>query len=210
MSLRNIFIGLCLMPFTTGCLMFVVPKYSVTPPVWLSDEEKNVFPFRVDITRNCGHGFHCLANNETLEMTPISLSDIWGVPPQNRLALLSGVIYSVGAYSFSDTLAVRLYRPGYELVNLNSWDLFAKVRWKPAPALADQARVLDELYDDAAAKIRVHLETGSKSQGHRQALLFGVAEYERLITLVAPGTGSDSLLEEMRTKAKRLRELADK
>jgi hypothetical protein len=46
--------------------------------------------------------------------------------------------------------------------------------WNPAPGLDAQERALDALLPPK------RLEPGSTSAAHREALLFGAAEYERL------------------------------
>jgi hypothetical protein len=107
----------------------------------------------------------------------------------------------------SSQVAVRLYRPGYDLVEIRAREPADGVIWKAAPDLASQERAVDALFSAgtvAAGLTReadpeellfdalVVLEPGSTSDEHRDALLFGAAEYDRLAASVQ-GRDSDAL-----------------
>jgi hypothetical protein len=70
----------------------------------------------------------------------------------------------------SHLLAVRLYRPGYETVEVKAWSS-APIVWKPLHDVKDQAKAVDALVTDVFA---------SESPAHRRMLLFAADEYERL------------------------------
>jgi hypothetical protein len=127
-----------------------------------------------------------------------------------------GIALNYPVYT-SHTVAMRLYRPGYDLVEIDSWQLPEKVAWKKAPDLAAQEKELDRLMltTDEASRPAIWLgrtlRPGSASAAHRQALLFGASEYERLAASAQsshpnPNESSRRLVE----KAGTLRALADK
>src|SRR5262249_55337083 len=60
------------------------------------------------------------------------------------------------------TMAVRLYRPGFDLVEIKSWDAVREVAWTPAPDLAGRETALDNLFRvdqlDRDCKLPAHIE----------------------------------------------------
>jgi hypothetical protein len=104
-----------------------------------------------------------------------------------------GFVGPDGGVCESRTVRVALYRPGYELVVVDSWDLFPKMTWKRG----DQVDALVQLFPVASLELEAaaprhprapllgapYLAPGSVSPEHRQALLFGAAEDERLAAI---------------------------
>jgi hypothetical protein len=142
-------------------------------------------------------------------------------------------------WSWSGThpaVELRLYRPGWRTVRVLAWEWPELVEWEPAATPAEQEKAIDQLlfapdaprfppnseslpekrlgdlsstmfdWDGTSAA----LARGSASTAHREALLFAVTEYERLVSLLPSGAAAD---EGQRTrlilKAQRLRTLAD-
>src|SRR5262249_37497700 len=95
-------------------------------------------------------------------------------------------------------MAVRLYRPGFDLVEIKSWDAVREVAWTPAPDLAGRETALDNLF-------RVdQLDRDCKLPAHIECLEFGASEYERL----SRDAALDSDSERLDAKARALREIA--
>jgi hypothetical protein len=99
----------------------------------------------------------------------------------------------------SHSVSVRLYRPGYDLVEVQSWEKPPQLAWKAVPDVEGQEKTLDKL-------ITWPLEPGSATPAHRKALFFGAQEYARLAA-IAPSADMKARLVE---KASHLREQAEK
>jgi hypothetical protein len=130
-------------------------------------------------------------------LTELPVTPTGTVPAQIKSSLSYGFVYPilvVNAFIHtSHSLALRLYRPGYELVEIESWDQVDRVVWKPVADLETQEKVLDALLAN-------ELFVGSSSAAHRDVLRFGVAEYTRL----AAATQSSRERMRLATKARRL------
>lgn len=98
------------------------------------------------------------------------------VKPSLSYGLAYPLLVANGLSHSSHTVAVRIYRPGYELVEIASWQAPPDLRCKRVDDVFGQAHALDRLYSWP-------LEPGSASEAHREALLFGATEYERLAGL---------------------------
>jgi hypothetical protein len=202
-----------------GCMLpYAVPSVSYVPPFDLECPAGEVHVFRVNIT----HEHFSRASdrdNELCELREVGADGIKKTPGQTSVACTHGVgVGGLGSVTTSHTIAVRLYRPGYETVELNSWDPPGKAIWKPALTAAVQEMALDELFDLGDKKavdgevpaVPRALQPGSKSSAHRDALRFGTAEYAHLAGQV---TGKDESQRKLRDrlveKARRLEQLAD-
>src|SRR5262249_55105685 len=90
---------------------------------------------------------------------------------------------------------VRLYRPGYQLVEIRPDHDSDTIQWKSAPSLADQEEAVDALLDmmnfgwwsprSLFADWSSYLAPGSESPDHRSVVLFAASEYDRLAALSA-------------------------
>ena len=109
-------------------------------------------------------------------------------------------IVAIGPLTFryleGSTLALRLYRPGYELVEIAAWEATNRVEWKRLSAMTVDEAAVNALFGG-------NLEPGSASKAHRAALLFGASEYDRLA-----GSSSSTERELLRGRAENLRDLA--
>jgi hypothetical protein len=186
----------------------------------LGNEAEDVHVFRVDITRD----FADISGSDHYTLSEVPAGPPGWLLPRTKVSATYGIFVFGIALNYpvfiSHSLAMRLYRPGYELVELDSWDLPEKITWKPASDLQSQERALDRLFlrDEKDAlgpaqwPIISHcLSPGSKSRAHRRALLFGASGYERLATSDL-GSGPERTEERSRLqrKALDLRELASK
>ena len=220
---RNVYgLTVCLLTLLPGCLIpFGFPKLSQTPPALLGEEVTDVHAFRVDITTD----FADMSGTDhyTLSEMP-SWSASW-LLPQTKVSATYGIFVLGIALNYpvfmSHSLAAKLYRPGYDLVELDSWNLPVRIAWKRAEDLKSQKRALDRLFlmdrEAEATKPKLwpfigrSLSAGSESSAHRRALLFGASEYERLASReLALGPEWDGVRSELRSKAEELRKVADK
>jgi hypothetical protein len=198
-----------------GCILpYAYPTVSCVPGIDLGPENGPIHSFRIDVTTEQLDA----RVSARLHLSHVPLTEAGRVPFQGQLSGTYGY-YVVGiAANFpvctSHTVALTLYRPGYELVEVAEWDSPDKVVWNKAPDLAAQERVLDDLFlttqkaahaDRWPVSFR-QLEPGSASVEHREALLFGATEYERL----AADPNAGEVRQRLLGKAQSLRALADK
>lgn len=200
------FVGLLYLPFLSGCVCpyCAIPKLDYTPSVKLESEPDEVHAFRVDISRSNGSMsvFREGAASESLE--ELRVNDANEVPAQIKPSVryelvVIGIALNYLSYT-THSVALRLYRPGYELVEVRSWERGDQIEWRAAPGLRAQEIALDSLFPIGS------LERGSESRAHRKALIFGACEYERL------ATNADSKADQTRLigEANELREVADR
>lgn len=196
-SIRSPGFGL-LLAYLSGCLPFGYPTAAYIPPVHPECDPGRVHAFRVDITRNQGDVTRTFMGGgpDKILLTPLSLA-AGETRPQIHLSIDGGLIVN-GVLTYrsltSHVVAVH-YRPGYDLVEIREGGGEGPVEWHAAPDAAAQEKSLNDLFhpDDS------ELAPGSASDGQRQALLFGAAEYARLAG-VSPRSAA---------QADKLRELAE-
>jgi len=184
----------------------------------LGPEADQIHAFRVDgMLDFVGYG-----GVDHLTFSEITSTSGW-LLPRTKLSATYGIyVYSVALNYptyISHSLGLKLYRPGYELVELDSWERPGKIVWNEAPDLASQEKVLDQLFlmkpeerwDELTWVTDKCLSPGSASAEHQRVLLFGAAEYERLAShLVANGPGEKNSRARLEAKASKLRKLATK
>jgi hypothetical protein len=184
-----------------GCIPYAYPNLMSVPAVRLDAVPEPIHAFRVEVK---GREIVPLGNStDDYALSRIDGVDGGRLPAQSDVSLEYGYPVSWDkSLQRGKTLLVRLYRPGYELVELRADDE-AKVVWMPAVGLAAKERVIDDLLgvpayslpeahrrrrDRESARDAVELATsvpeqlppGSRSAKHHDALLFAAAEYERL------------------------------
>jgi hypothetical protein len=190
---------------------YVYPKLEFTQPVKLSERAREVHAFRVDCSR-----LHVDVGEivtECLSEKPIS--SVNEAPPQIKPSVTYGFAVLGFALNYlvqkDHTVAVRLYRPGYALVEVKPREHVDQINWTPATDLASQEEALDRLLppkDENSRKYSSYpssrqLRSGSTSSAHRTALLFGASEYDRLAE-----SASQSDKVRLKAKASELRRLA--
>jgi hypothetical protein len=177
---RVVLLAVCLLclPLLSGCLCCAYPRLDGTREVQLASPPTEVRAFRVDVTEDrvvvlwgMMSGDHSAPKSYRREaLSEVPVSDGGEVPWQLKASVSYSLLFPlfvVNAFEHSShTLALRLYRPGYELVEIRSWEPTGPVVWKPVPDLEGGVLVLDRLFKGAC--------------GSRAALLFGASEYERL------------------------------
>jgi hypothetical protein len=212
---RTVVLSLCaaLLACLPGCLVPVAyPSFTHVPSVELGKDYDRVYAFRVDVTEKQVD----LGESQCDMLTRIPLSTD-STPAQSEIAISHGVFVIGVALNYpiltSHSVAVRLYRPGYELIEVKPGDKVDRADWKAAPGLASQEKALDALCRriEAQKEEIFMLEPGSAAAAHKGVLLFGASEYDRLAALAS---ASDPAKEEVRArlagKAQALRALAEK
>lgn len=169
-----------------GCFPYMYPELHHTQRLRLDDPEGDAHAFRVDMAEMPKE-----ARNVTIERLceiPVSSKEVVG--SQTRSSITFGV-FMLPTLRFvnegGETITVRVYRPGYELLECKSWEKMDDVVWTPAPTIQQQESVLDKLFPQNGAggiasrsPASRQLVPGSSSKAHRDALLFGASEFQRL------------------------------
>jgi hypothetical protein len=186
-----------------GCMVpYAYPKVDYTMPIKVECPGEEVHAFRVDITQ---HRTDVPARDATVCLTELPLNGGGEIPAQKKSSVTYGFyVFAVALDLPVETnhdVHVRVYRPGFELVEIASWQPPECVDWKRAPDLKTQAEVLHSLVWMA--------EPGSASPANRAALLFAASEYERLAALAPPDYGKDTLKSRLMDEARELRKRAD-
>ncbi len=209
-----------------GCVQmpFYVPELNVVPGARSGCDAREVHAFRVDIAEHQElkegppPNFHVRGENfADCELRRIAVSAAGTVPRQTDLSCKHGWCYvgffnNITSYT-GHRVVVRLYRPGYETVELKAGESADAVQWREADDLAAQERAIDDLLgvsplakvDAKSSEQQRRLVPGKTSAAHRNVLLFCAREYERLAGGAVPDETADRLAE----KAQRLRALAD-
>jgi hypothetical protein len=197
------------MLFSSGCLIpyYVCPKLSCVPGTNVEAPVDTVHAFRVDTRQSTPYAGIGRTLPTSHQFTPLTLDVKGDLPAQYRLSCTRGFFAFFVALNYvtwhQDTLAVRLYRPGYETVELPSWDLDKKVTWKKAATHADQVKAVDDLLSG-------RLEPGGVSKEHRAVLLFAADEYRRLAAdRSIQGPPFEAIRVQMQEKEAQLRKQAE-
>jgi hypothetical protein len=170
----------------TGCLIpYAYPKLSYVPGYDAAGlKATDVRAFRVDVTADQAD----LDENGEYTLTEIIPSSDKCFPPQAQLSLERGV-YVLGPLNFNmgrlHTTRVRLYSPGYQLVELESWCSTDKVRWQLASDWNACEKAIDDLLRHptltAGPRDRKQLPKVSASSATMRVFVFAAGEYEKLI-----------------------------
>jgi hypothetical protein len=217
-------------PCLTGCRVYY-PSVSVVPPPAFQETTDDIHAFRVndDFDGSSLISYFARGHETLAELSP---AEMW--LPQVRLSVNSKYYNDVAGvkvlgmeWDSWHSIYVRVYRPGWRIVDLQSWDLFPTVTWVKAESLHEQEEVLDNLMSrtspnpfrehyiqpteeaDESQKFEFDLARGSTSAAHRSALLFGASEYTRLAALARRDQVDQAILARLLKKAEMLRELAD-
>jgi hypothetical protein len=241
----------CLCPIMSGCLSYgwAYPTASFVPAISIAPVPQDVRAFRIDIKDD--HSFHWVERNDLFdegeddlyEMSEMTIRFGDRLCPQGKLAVDYGWESSGSASSSSPfvrgresnhLLLVRLYRPGYKTVEIQSWQLASNPVWHEAKTLIARERAIDDLVSTFERDARAHAKAfisrganesaqgpapprdstvfdrmapGSTSAAHRAALIFAASEYELLEHAALDGVDRDVIARVTR-KALDLRKLA--
>lgn len=198
-----------------GCipLFYAYPSVSYVPGLSLGRAHDKVHVFRVDITDDSSDGDAGKPGQYALRELPLPNSGF--IAPQGKLAIDSGFYWNLIAISYTShtehTMRLRLYREGYDLIEIHPWQ-GASMLWHETADLAAQEKAVDQLLAPTEHSVWPHrddenglgqLEPGSYSQAHHNALVFAIHEYQR----IAEEADIDGHARCM-AKAKKLRDLA--
>jgi hypothetical protein len=211
-----------------GCmpLGYAYPTISYVRPATVAAPRDEVRAFRVDVADddNCID----IAEKDRYVLTALPLHPDGSFDAQTKVAVDYGWLLNCIALIYDSsthhTLLVRLYRPGFHTIELESWQKNARMQWTTAPTLLEQEEALDALVSTwRTSPTRLqnqytfqgfvpprepivfrYLAPGSTSNQHRSALRFAASEYERLLNEAT----DEELRGRLQEKAKALRQLA--
>ena len=168
--------------FSSGCLCpyWVSPSVSYVPVARAGGTGDSVRAFRVDTRESTPYFPGPLHQTHQLAAIPVGTDgDTAG---QLSLSCSRGFLAFFVALNYvtwhQDTISVRLYRPGFETVELRPWAATSAVQWKTAANVAEQCKAVDDL-------VAGSLEPGGIAKDHQKALLFAAEEYRRLAALIS-------------------------
>jgi hypothetical protein len=213
-----------------GCMLpYAYPTVSYVPPVCVGTARDEVHAFRVDIADD-DHSGDYLPEKDRYVLQSLPLHPDGSFDSQIKVAVDYGWILNCLAY-FSDgythhTMRVRLYRPGYQTIEIEPWQKNERLQWIEARSPEEREQAIDDLvstWDTSPISIqnRVsqagftpprdpivfrYLAPGSTGDEHLRTLHFAAREYERL----ARNAPEPELHARVQAKAKALRDLAAK
>lgn len=209
-----------------GCMQvpYVLPEINYAPGVDAKCKPDEVHAFRVDVTQRAeiNEGRDAVSGKlvEYEQLSRIRTSTDGSTSAQVGVTFASGWRY-VGFYNFTSSstehgVTLRFYRRGYETIAFKPGEGMRELDWKRASDLESQIKAVDDLMRGPAPRksqsitAKQVLEPGTKSAAHREALLFGATEYERLArALSAYESDERDARRDLLAEAKRLRDLAD-
>ena len=221
---------------SAGCIPFVpcyyvCPSVSCVPGVEVDAPADEVHVFRVDVADDDS----CVEfmRPSRYRLTPMRVWPGGRTCPQVQAALDRGWVWNCLALSYGQrwdhTVRVRLYRRGYELLELCSWEWPRDIDWKRADYPASAELAIDSLLAPSGQQLQPinsgaghwlsvrgceeprefwHLKPSGLASQHRQSLEFAIAEYDHLAT--ACQTTDQTVAQRCAQKAERLRVLLQK
>jgi hypothetical protein len=207
---------------TTGCMLpYAYPQISTIDSLDLVRQSSDMHAFRVDAD---GWMADAGVDMKDYRLSSIKLDSEGRLPSQMDFNLEYG-LYIVGPlnYAVGSThwTQVRLYRRGYQLIEVMPDKRPARMEWKPAIGVAAQEKAVDNLLWPPANERFPHslqrdkdntwpgslVSPGSLASKHREALLFAAEEYERLVLVWGPK--ADAVTKDrLQNKARELRQQA--
>jgi hypothetical protein len=203
--------------FLAGCLIpYAYPKLSHVPGYEVANPNiTDIHAFRVDVTAHQAD----IDERDEYTLTPVTPRSDGSYPAQTKLSLERGYYVLGVVVNFNvaqlHTVRLRLYRPGFHLAELTSWDSADKVQWQPAKDWVAQEKATDDLLRQPAvtaseatrrrgASAILGQSSPPSSNGlniSKPVIEFVASEYER-VAAIAPSPQEAARL---RGKAKQLR-----
>lgn len=196
---------LATLPQLTGCMCYAYPTLAYTPEVVVDNRDGGAHAFRVDIDQTHKQPGSA-ASQYTL--TQIAIDRGGTIPSQLEVATSSGVYDPFKLVSATEherthySMTIRLYKPGSQTMEVQSWDKSKPIQWMPAADLLAQEKAIDDLLADPATPVlpmqkdmptrhtwwelkdqktaTLGLQPGPTSTSQRYALHFAAGEYGRL------------------------------
>jgi hypothetical protein len=195
---------------------------SLVPALNLGPSHQDIYAFRVDIADDESSSH--FAKPGHYRFRQIHITPHGSITAQGKMAMDSGfywnLLFTCFAQKTDHTVQLRLYRPGYNLIEIQSWQAQADMEWQAVAGPAAQEKILDALLRPTGKSSWQgrdqawgfgQLDPGSVSGEHRHALLFAAAEYDRLADDIEIDTGDGAeACSRCHAKATFLRQLADK
>ena len=204
----------------SGCipLFYAYPAVSYVPAVNVGRTQEKTYAFRVDIADRKGGSGDAHTETGCYLLRQLHVAKSGYVAGQAKVELDSGFYWNCFIKCFKDrtnhTVRLRFYRPGYNLVEVHSWQTEADLSWREVPEMEGREKALDALLGPSERGGEKgtnwgfdRLAPGSASIDHRCALLFAASEYERVARHGLRDEG-DKVYERCLAKAKWLRDLA--
>jgi len=194
---------LCL--FMAGCIPigYAYPRVSYVAPVSVGAARDQVHAFRVDVADDD----NCIdfPEDDQYVLRSLPLHRDGSFDPQVKVSVDYGWIWNCIALIYDGsthhTMMVRLYRPGFQTIEIESWQKSGQMKWVVASSLDEQEQAIDDLVSTwNTTPVRIqnrvartgfvpprdplvfrYLAPGSSSDEHMQALHFAASEYERLM-----------------------------
>jgi hypothetical protein len=215
MASRGYIVSFCLplgILFLSGCLIpYAYPNLAYVPGCELGTQMPDCHVFRLDVTAYQSD----LKEDGKYTVVEIPRRSDGSFPLQLGFSVDRGIYIANPALSFNTgclhSTRVRIYRPGYQLIELKPWDSTDKVQWQPAVNWIEQEKAIDALLQRPAIAIPANpssIPTNPWAAGYiscNSTEHFVAAECERLAAL-AP-TPEDAV--RVRNKAKELRTTAN-
>jgi hypothetical protein len=216
--MKRMFMLLLLLPNCTGCLYYAYPSVTHTPELIVKNDDGGAHAFRVEIDRTEKKPAPP-STEYTLMRIPLDRRGV--IPSQLEVAPTTGVLNPLGWVDGQPhersqfSLLVRVYRPGFQTIEVQAWDKSHELQWTPATDLVAQELAIDDLLADPAIPLTKNpwknqtgngarqvrwweqkdqkspplgLQPGSVSPSQRSALVFAASEYERLANSPAAST----------------------
>jgi hypothetical protein len=188
----------------TACIPYAYPNLTVVQGGNPGAQIPECRVFRVDVTAYQED----IGEKGEYKIVEIARRPDGSFPPQSELAI-DRVYVANPALSYNlgrvNSIRVRIYRPGYKLVEMKPGDAAGKIEWQPAASANEQEKAIDELLQrptvtagGAFTKHTPPLDQGYLSS--KATLLFAAAEYER----VASAASSPEDATRLRNKAEQL------
>jgi hypothetical protein len=223
MSIRPAAAFLFVCPVCAGCFGgYAYPTAAYVPRASLEKPAADaVHVFRVDILDASGSIEFAGADEYRFRELPVS--EAGSVPAQTKVGVGGRWWTLFGALNYTQrlhpTIRVRIYRPGYETVDLKPWTR-AKIVWRPAATPVAREAAVDDLIStrDTNEYYKIAPEAWKNERAdyglappttdaQRAALLFIAGEYDRLVSDAAT-RGDTRAVERLQEKARQLRTLA--
>lgn len=217
----------CAPLFLSACLYVAYPSVSYAPGVKLEETPEEVHCFRVETEVDDQGLFYNPAfpgSGESVTEIPVSVHG--KVNGQLRITVDHGWIRLFDSTVVHHSVRLRLIRPGYEMVEIQSWEFVDHINWKKLDSPQKQEKELDKvlslkadeylwLVESTASKSELvnlrDLKPLTKSNGGKKALISLAGCYERLAREYPIGAENDEeIVSRLEDKALRLRLLAEK
>jgi hypothetical protein len=211
--------ALCVPIFLSACLFVAYPSVTYAPGVNVGEQPEEVHCFRLDSKKDPSWN-----RDKNYEIREIPVSAKGGVKGQIDISVETGWVGLVNQFT-SHSTCLLLYRPGYELEEITSWEFRNKVKWKKCMNASAKEGAIDKLITfnriEAENEALKHwdkeddrssnLDRCHTSKGYEAVIALAVSEYERLgQSDLGKDQDSDAIRARLADKVRKLKELVAK